>query len=230
VGDQTAPGLTISNMSFVISEIASTAETNAIMVRTSGNGSSVAAQTISESYRPGIHHVLFTFLNESFLMRVDIDGKPGTYTTASVRAPSTSLRINRLVVDSPGHIKFQTPAFLSEVVLLNTGAVGAEALNHIRYGWQKISDSDLIQTRDAAFGVSFPQESTVTTTSIYTEGDSVYVTRSNGKILNGASPIWDREYEFKNDSDLSGLQITKVGTYSIEAGKGALLSGTSVKV
>ena len=233
VGEQSVPGLTFTRMVVVATEIAASDDTNAILVRISYTGSGFSGyRAISESYLPGVHHVVLSFNKQTGRMRVDLDGRAGISSaapTSFVAIPASNLYLNKIVVDYSSHVVTQSDAFISELVMLDTAAPYGLGLNHMRYGLAAVTDATKLVENYAYFGVGYPQESTVTTTGIFAEGENVFVTRSNGQILKGVTPIWDRQVEFQSEDDLNGFTLSPVGQATL-IGSGLTLQETTIRV
>lgn len=232
IGQQNSVGLSVVAMQMTVTEIAVTNDTNAILFRFSSNGTLLNYQAISESYLPGIHYVVVSFNLQTGRMRVDLDGRAGI----SVVGPTTlsgptgfPIYLNRVVVDYDSHVVTQSDAFISDLVILDTSAPLNLGLTSIRYGLDAVTDATKLLENYAYFGVGYPQESTVTTTGIFTQGENVFVSRSNGQVLKGVTPIWDRQVDFQSEDDLDAFTLSPVGETTLNGSK-LTIQATTIKV
>ncbi len=201
-----------SGGTFFISEIAASDTENAIRVHlcdSSSGGSTVTHVYTSEAYQPGLRHVMITFLRSELLFRIDIDGKPGALFTApsNVFNGSGDMRINSFVPERTAHTTTQ-PGYLFDLVISSLGSTNNEAILMMRYGLEYITRSDLVGVRFLDFAFETLQPSTVSTLQILAEGGTVLVSRSDGKLLRGINPIWDREFLYINPREVARINTS----------------------
>lgn len=234
----------LQNPSFVITEVASSKTANAIQVSLSGNASNITHIATSEPYEPGLRHVMVTYLYAEGRIRIDIDGKPGiAHSGPTTGIPSTgSLIINGVSPGYTSHKTTQVGGYLFDLVMTTFGARENESLKMMRYGYEYITIVGLFGTRFEYFGVSYPQPTTISTNQLLVEGGNIYSSRSNGEILKGTRPIWDKEFHYTNAQEVALLNISVIDPINEEEPEdnskriaewtvnGLKLKGTRVKI
>ena len=223
---------TLNQSSFVVTEIADSKSKNAIRVFLTSNGTQISHIITSESYdAPGLHHVLMTYIISEGRFRIDIDGKPGILYSA----PSTSLQqsgnvsINNVVPGFLAHKTTQIGAYIFDVVFSTYASRDNESLKAFRYGYEHISYADLFDTRFSYFGMSYTQPNTVSTTHLFVDGGNIFAARSNGSIVQGVKPVWDREFNYQDDESLSLLSVSDINSVT-RISEGLKVKGTSIKI
>lgn len=215
IGDPviTATGTNLQNTSIVIAEVAYSKTQNAIRVYLAQNGSDVSHILTSEPYvAPALHYVLVTHLAAEGGVRIDVDGKTGILHSAIQGSIDRTgdLRVNGILPGYSAHHTTQTGGYMFDLVLTNYGSRDNEALKAMRYGYEHITDSDLFDSRFAYFPVSYPQPSTISTTKVFADGGNIFVARSNGQIVKGTRPVWDKEFKYPNPRSIALLNSSQV--------------------
>ena len=229
---QTGSQTTLSQSSFVVTEIADSKSKNAIRVFLTSNGTEVSHIITSEAYdAPGLHHILITYIINEKRFRIDIDGKPGILYSA----PTTSLEqsgdfsINNVVPGFLAHKTTQTGAYIFDVVFSTYASRDNESLKAFRYGYEHISFADLFDTRFSYFGMSYAQPNTISTTHLFVDGGNIFAARSDGSIVQGVKPVWDREFNYQDDESISLLNVSNINAVE-RVSEGLKVKGTSVKI
>ncbi len=223
---------------FIISEVAASVRTNAIRFALCTTNGYPTHFFTSEAYEPGLVHVFINYkVVDSTLAfaRIDINGKYGTqHSTPGIQTVSTgSLRINDIGYGDTAHKDTREDAFIADLIVRSTAGVSsADTIQMMRYGWNYIADSSLSSQEFRYFGSSYEQPSTVTTNQIFVEGGNILVARSNGELLKGTQPIWDREFGYKTPDSLKFLNISEqdADRTAIWTPDGLGLKGTKIKV
>lgn len=199
---------TFTGGTFFISEVAASATENAIRVHLcrDTSGTTVSHIFTSASYKPGLRHVLVCYLSTERLLKIDIDGKGGTLFNAPdhVFNGTGRLRLNGFVPEHTSHTTTQE-GYLFDLIASAIVSSENESLRMMRYGYEFITKEDLIDQKFIDFGIEYEQPETVTTNQIIAEGGNILVSRSNGKLLQGRSPIWDREFTYLNPRSVKKL-------------------------
>lgn len=225
---------TLSNTTFVLTEVGYSKTQNAIRAYLTANGSTVSHIITSEPYTAGLHHILVTYIESQGRFRIDIDGKTGILHSA----PTTSLqRVGRLRINdiAPGNIAHKTiqaGGYLFDLVFTTYAATDNESLKAFRYGYEHISHDNLFDARFAHFGIGYSQPSTISTTQIFVDGGNIFAARSNGKIVKGARPIWDKEFNYPDTQSVALLNISQTDddrTITWTTG-GLELKGVSIRI
>lgn len=234
----------LQNPSFVITEVAASKTKNAIRAQFSNNNSTITHSITSESYEPGLRHVMVTYLSSENLIRVDIDGKVGTThlgPTSSI-ASSGDIWINSIVPGPLAYRTIQTDGYLFDLVMTTFAANENEALKMMRYGYEYITVVGLFGARFQYFPTSYTQPTTISTNQILVEGGNIYSSRSNGEILKGTRPFWDKEFSYTSPQEVSLLSISETDPTDSEepadgskriaewTTSGLKLKGTRVKI
>lgn len=218
--DKVSSPTDFTGATFFISEVAASKTTNAIRVHlcsdTSG-GTSVTHIYTSAAYNPGLRHVMISFLKADKLFRIDIDGKPGTFFSApsGVFNGGGKLRLNNFVPEIAAHQTVQT-GYIYDLVISALVSSDNESLRMMRYGYEYITNVVLSTHNFVEFGIETSQVSTVTTSQIIAEGGNILVSRSNGKILQGKSPIWDREFDYLTPRSVARLNTSTTDPIDME--------------
>lgn len=236
IGDSTQNNsqTVLSNTSLVLTEAGYSKTQNAIRAYLTTNGSTVSHVITSESYTPGLHHILVTYIQNQGRFRIDIDGKPGILHSA----PTTSLqrvgklRINDIAPGNIAHKTTQTGGYLFDLVFTTYAATNNESLKAFRYGYEHISHDNLFDARFAYFGMAYSQPSTISTTQIFIDGGNIFAARSNGKIVKGARPVWDKEFSYPDTQAVALLNASQTDDdRTIEWTTGGLkLKGVSIRI
>ena len=102
----------------------------------------------------------------------------------------------------------------------------------MRYGYEFISFAELSDTRFDYLGISYPQPNTTTTTKIIADGSNIFAARSNGEILKGDRPIWDKEFSFPTPQSVSLLSTSQaIEGKTVEwTPEGLRVQGVSVRI
>ena len=222
------------NTTLILTEIGYSKTQNAIRAYLTTNGSVVSHIITSEPYTAGLHHILVTYVEDQGRFRIDIDGKTGVMHSA----PTVSLqRIGKLRINDivPGPIAYktiQTGGYLFDLVFTTYAASDNESLKAFRYGYEHISHDNLFDARFAYFGIGYSQPSTVSTTQIFVDGGNIFAARSNGKIVKGARPVWDKEFSYPNTQSVALLNVSQTDddrTITWTPG-GLRLKGVSIRI
>jgi len=231
---ETSTITTLTSSSFIICETGYSKTQNAIKLFITEDGSNISHTITSDSFTPGLHHVLITYIKYKGRIRIDIDGKPGI----SHSGPTTNIqksspfRINKVCPGYLSHKTTQIGARLFDLVFTSYASENNEALKATRYGYEHISYDNLFDARFEYFGISYSQPNTVSTTNIFIDGGNIFAARSNGKIIKGERPIWDKEFNFPDSNSLEFLTTSKTDdkrTISWTS-SGLHLKGVSVKI
>ena len=234
----------LSETSFVVTEAGYSKTENVIQLyMPTTDGASINKIILSEPFSaPGLHHVLITFvIAAEFAIdatiarsRIDIDGKQGIFNLvyADTLQHSGILRINSVAPGYIAHAVTQVGARLFDLVIMASAALNDEALKTVRYGYEHITYSHLVNTRFIYFGMSYAQPSTISVTNIFIDGGSVFATRSNGEIIKGSRTVWDKEYDYKDANSVSLLNLSPIDTDRtlMWTHGGIRLRGVSIKI
>lgn len=231
---QTNSQTVLSNATVILTEIGYSKTQNAIRAYLTTNGSNVSHVITSEPYVAGLRHVLVTYIENQGRFRIDIDGKTGILHSA----PTVSLqRVGRLRINDivPGHIAYkttQTDGYLFDLVFTTYAATDNESLKAFRYGYEHISHDNLFDARFVYFGIGYSQPSTISTTQIFVDGGNIFAARSDGKIVKGARPVWDKEFNYPDPQSVALLSISQTDddrTITWTSG-GLRLKGVSIRI
>lgn len=231
----TSTKTTLSNATFALTEIGYSKTKNAIRVYLSENGQDISNVYTSYPYdAPGLHHVLITYLRDEGRFRIDIDGQPGTLHSApSLSLQKTGgLRINSVVPGYLAHKTTQVGGYLFDLIFTTYASDGDQALRAFRYGFEHITEETLFDARFAYFGMAYSQPSTISTTHIFVDGGNIFAARSNGKIVKGARPVWDKEFNYLDKQSVALLTTSETDEdRTIKWTSGGLrLKGVSVRI
>lgn len=190
----------LSQFTFSINEIGYSDTQNKIRVYLSTNGSSISHIVESDPFKPGLVHILVTYIKSQGRVRIDINGKTGILHSAPTSGLQQlgDLKINSIVPGFIAHKYTQAGGYLFDLVFTTYAATGNESLKMMRYGYEHITFSNLFDTRFVYFGLSFDQPTTISTTHLFTDGGSIFASKSNGEISKGDRPIWDKEFTYDN--------------------------------
>lgn len=240
---QTDTRTNLTEASFIVTEIAASKTQNAIQVYLCQDGTNVSHVITSEPFdTPGLHHILMTFIHSQGRFRIDVDGKSGVLQSAPTAGLSGAgdFYINSVVPGFLAHKTIQTGAYIFDLVFTRYDSRDNEALKAFRYGYEHISYEELFDTRFAYFGISYPQPSTISTTHLFVDGGNIFAARSNGEIVKGARPIWNKEFDFPESESLRQLTISRQDTIQDEiqpndrvaswTPKGLKIQGVSVRI
>lgn len=225
----------LQNCSFVITESGYSTTQNVIKVYLSTNGSTVSHIIASEPFEPGLKNVLITFIPDQSRLRIDIDGRTGILHSA----PESGIqKTGRLVLNSivPGFLAHKTQqenGYIFDLVFSNYASLDNEALKFMRYGYEHISYDNLFDTRFAYFGFSYSQPTTVTTNQIFVDGDNIFAARSNGEIVKGGRPVWDKEFSYPDRRSISLLNVSEtdgVSRFAEPTTSGLLVQGATIRI
>jgi hypothetical protein len=201
----------LNNASFALTEVGYSKTKNAIRAYLSTNGTDISHIVTSVPYAAGLHHVLVTYLPSQGRFRIDIDGETGILHSA----PTTSLqktgkvRINDIAPGYVSHKTTQVGGYLFDLVFSTYASTDNESLKSFRYGYEHISEETLFDARFAYFGIAYDQPSTISTTQIFVDGGNVFAARSNGKIVKGARPVWNKEFNYPNTQSVAALNTSE---------------------
>lgn len=227
----------LSNATFALTEIGYSKDTNAIRVYLSENGTDVSHVYTSDSYAAGLHHVLITYIRTQGRFRIDIDGKPGILHSAPTTSlqSGASIRINQLAPGFNAHKTQQVGGYLFDLVFSIYGSADNESLRASRYGYEHITYGSLFDARFAYFGVAHSQPTTISTTHIFVDGGNIFAARSNGKIVKGARPVWDKEFSYPDPNSLASLTASEVDSegearFIVWTPDGLKIKGASIRI
>ena len=210
---KTSTETNLNSASFVVTEVGHTKTKNAIRVYLTSNLVNVSHVITSESFdSPGLHHVLITYSRARGRFRIDIDGKSGVQHSAPTTNLSSTgpLTINNIVPGFLAHKTTQAGAYIFDLVFTTIGSLDNESLKAFRYGYEHITFDSLFDTRFSYFGMSYAQPTTISTTHIFVEGGNIFAARSNGKIVQGARPVWDKEFNYPDPQRTALLTTSEV--------------------
>lgn len=201
----------LQNASFAVCETAYSKTQNMIRVYISSNGSDVSHIVDSYPYDPGLRNVLITFVRNQRRLRIDIDGKTGILHPAPGGSlqQTGSLRINDIAPGYLAHRTQQVDSYMFDLVFSNYASTDNEALKYMRYGYEHISYENLFDTRFSYFGIAYSQPSTISTNQIFVDGDNVFAARSNGEIVKGGRPVWDKEFKYSDSRSVALLNTSE---------------------
>lgn len=239
--------LLFQNGTFFINEVASSKTTNKIqflLADSTSDGSDITHVYHSREYSPGLHHVLITYLQTEQVVRIDIDGKPGIIKSgpSSIHNDTGLLRINDFVPDFDSHKQTQENAYLFDLLLMSIGVDEDASKRIMRYGNSYITDDVLSEKKFLHFGLEYARPSTVSSNQILAEGGNLLVSRSNGKLLKGTRPIWDKEFNYLTPRRVNLLSISETDPSDMDEPEdnskriaewtpsGLFLKGTTVRI
>ncbi len=126
----------------------------------------------------------------------------------------------------------QIGGYLFDLVFTTYAASDNESLKAFRYGYEHISHDNLFDARFAYFGIGYSQPSTISTTQIFVDGGNIFAARSDGKIVKGARPVWDKEFNYPSTQSVSLLDTSQADadrTVTWTSG-GLQLKGVSIRI
>lgn len=225
----------LSDATVVLTEIGYSKTKNAIRIYLSEDGTNISQVITSAPYNaPGFHHILVTYIISQGRFRIDIDGDVGILHSApNVSLQKTgNLRINEIVPGYIAHQTTQTGGYLFDLVFSTYASTDNESLKAFRYGYEHISEGTLFDSRFSYFGIAYSQPTTVSTTQIFVDGGDVFAARSNGKIVKGARPIWDKAFRYPDPQSVALLNTSETNIdKTIEWTSGGLkLKGVSTRI
>lgn len=230
-GDKTI----LTNSTLALTEIGYSKTKNAIRVYLTENGTDVSQVITSEPYdAPGFHHILVTYIQTQGRFRIDIDGDTGiSHSAPTVSLQRTGkLRINEVAPGYIAHKATQVGGCIFDLGFSTYASMENESLKAFRYGYEHINEETLFDARFTYFGLAYSQPTTISTTQIFVDGGNIFAARSNGKIVKGARPVWDKEFRY-TDTQSVGLLITSEtdAARTIKWTTGGLrLKGVSVRI
>lgn len=238
IGDsqKTASQTNVSNASVILTEVGDSKTKNAVRVYLITGGDTVSHVITSKPYSaPGLHHILVTYIRTQKRFRIDIDGETGILHSApGVSLQRTGkLRINDIVPGFLAHKTTQTGGYMFDLLFTTYASTDNESLKMFRYGYEHITEETLFDARFAYFGLAYSQPSTVSTSHIFVDGGNIFAAQSDGRIVKGARPIWDKEANYPNTQSVALLNTSKTDGESrtIEWTTGGLkLKGVSVTI
>ena len=208
---------TVSNAEFIVSERGYSQTQNVIELALCTSGGMPTHTFISEPFTPsGLHHIFVTYREidaSNGYARIDIDGKLGTihYAPGGLASQVGEFRLFDIGYDYTAHAAAHADgAFITDLIAkCSTSLDSTEAQKMYTYGWEYIALTENAFQDFTYFGIPYLQPTTVNTNQIYAEGDNIFVVRSDGKILKGFRPIWDREFTYTDENSLNFLRISK---------------------
>ncbi len=208
----------LQNCSFVITEAGYSTTQNVIRVYLSTNGSTVSHIVDSEPFAPGLRNVLITFIQTQGRLRIDVDGRTGILHTAPITGlqQTGDLILNSVVPGFLAHKTQQENGLIFDLVFTNLASLDNEALKFMRYGYEHITFGNLFDTRFSYFGFSYSQPTTVTTNQIFVDGDNIFAARSNGEILKGGRPVWDKEFSYPDKRSVALLNVSETDPIDLD--------------
>ena len=238
---------TFQNGTFFINEVAASKNSNRIQFLLAGatsDGTEITHIYDSREYNPGLHHVLITYLRPEQVVRIDIDGKPGVIKAGpeSLHNDTGQLRINDFIPDFDAHKITQENAYLFDLLIMNLGVNEDVSKRIMRYGNLYVTDDALADKKFLHFGIEYPRPSTVSSNQILAEGGNLLVSRSNGKLLKGNRPIWDKEFNYLTPRRVNLLNISETDPPDMDEPEdnskriaewtpsGLFLKGTTVRI
>ena len=225
----------LTQATLAITEVGYSKTKNAIRVYLSENTTDISHVITSEPYSaPGFHHVLVTYIRSQGRFRIDIDGETGIMHSApSVSMRRTgNLRINNIAPGYIAHKATQVGGYLFDLAFSTYASADNESLKAFRYGYEHINEETLFDARFAYFGVAYSQPTTISTTQIFVDGGNIFAARSNGKIVKGARPVWDKEFAYPDTNSINLLTTSETDDdRTIKWTTGGLrLKGVSVRI
>lgn len=225
----------LSNATFALTEIGYSKTKNAIRVYLSTNGSDISHIITSEPFiSPGLHHVLITYIQSQGRFRIDIDGESGILHSGPVSNLQNNgkLRINDVVPGFLAHKTTQVGGYIFDLVFTTFAATDNESLKVFRYGYEHITFDTLFDARFAYFGIAYSQPNTISTTRIFVDGGDIFAARSNGKIVKGARPIWDKEFNYPTANSVAALNASQTDINRTRKWdeRGLELKGVSIRI
>lgn len=230
--------VTSSQGEWIVSEIGYSKTQNAIQLAVCGGNDGPTDIYISEPYTPGLIHVFVTILYTatSNYARIDINGEFGEQHTTltnlqTPNATSALVRINDVGFGPTAHKVADGDRYIADLVLKANGETNSnQTVNVFRFGPTAILDENADSNRNVFLGLGYTQPETVTTTQIYSEGGHVFVTRSNGEILEGHKPIWANDFTFARQSSVNRLTASNTGLPPQWTPGGLKLQGTTIRI
>ncbi len=224
----------LTNASFSVNEVGYSKTQNSIRVYLSDGGTGVTDIANSEPYLPGLRHVLITYIRSQGRLRIDIDGKTGVLHSVPItnfQQPG-ALRINSISPGFIAHKAVQTDGYLFDLVFTTFASLDNESLKFMRYGHEHITFQNLFDARFAYFGMSYSQPTTISTTHIFADGGNLFAARSNGEIIKGNRPIWDREFNFIDQGNVDVLNTSEENEHTeiTRDNEGLKLRGITVRI
>lgn len=222
----------------IVSEVAASSTQNAIQLEICNGSNEPTHRYVSQPYSPGLRQVYIDYgtnaTSDASIIKIFIDGNLAEYQGPSTNFSLTSsnLYLNRIYHGYSAHKTCQNGSYLSELVIRGGSDTTDEDANKVyKFGWQSITESTQYDYQYAYLGIGYYQPSTVTTNQIFSEGGNIVVARSNGDILKGYRPIWDNEYQYKDQVDVNLLNATdSTKVERLSTGSGIKITGTTIKI
>lgn len=226
---------TFSGGTLAITEVGYSKTKNAIRVYLVENGSDVSQVITSKPYSsPGLHYVLVTYIKNQGRFRIDIDGETGILHSAPTSSLQRTgkLRINDIAPGLIAHKTTQVGGYIFDLLFTTLAATDNESLKAFRYGYEHITEETLFDARFAYFGIAYSQPTTISTSHIFVDGGNIFAARSNGKIVKGARPIWNKEFSYPDTQSVSLLDTSQTDeSRKIEwTTAGLKLQGVSIRI
>lgn len=201
----------LTNATLVLTEIGYSKTQNAIRAYLTSDGTNISHVITSKPYSSGLHHVLVTYIPSQGRFRIDIDGETGILHSAPTGSMQKTgqLRINDVVPGYLAHKTIQTGGYLFDLVFTTYASTGNESLRAFRYGYEHITYEHLFDARFSYFGIAYSQPATISTSHIFAEGGNIFAARSNGKIVKGVRPVWDKEFDYPDTQAVTLLNISQ---------------------
>lgn len=223
---------------WIISEIGYSKTQNAIQLAVCGGNDAPTDVYVSEPYTPGLIDVFVTVIYSatSNYARIDINGEPGEQhtTQTDIQTPSSTvalIRLNDIGFGPTAHKASNDQRYLSDLVLKANGeTTSTQTIRVARFGPTAILDENADSEKTVFLGLGYTQPETVTTTQIYSEGGHVFVTRSNGEILEGHKPIWANDFTFSSQTSVNRLTASRTGLQPQWTPGGMRLQGTTIRI
>lgn len=230
---------TPSYLQFKIEEVAHSKISNKLLLSLSSDGVSVASIHYSIPYTFGSWHHFVVNIKygpgaSETTVRIDVDNVigPDFIIETSIYNTFSSLWLNKYV--GPGNlstVKQFSAGQLAELIVFSNYSGQERALRLFKYGYLFSCDSNYVWKRIDEIGFSQTHPLTISTRKIIDEGQSLFILRSNGDILKGERPIWDREFLYKKPEALKELNIIQTGEsgspeWSVD---GVLLKGNIIR-
>jgi len=178
------------------------------------------------------HHVVLRYRGSPSLVELYIDGaQDSTPTTsgpvpANVSASTAAVWINK-PSGSSGYDVLYNRGQIKDICFRNTVSssdFAADVKKIINSGIDFIVDSSYANLAEAEYALLFDDPAAVKLTDFYSDGTSMFVARTDGKLLQGAPLLWEVRKNFANlaeDNVLkkfgSGVEVTD-GNLSITNG------------
>lgn len=231
----------VSECEFVITEFGYSDTENAIQVTLFDAAHNKLRRFQSEPYKPGKHTVYLVIENYAVNIlttfccaRIDIDGKPGAIVNVQSDISSTGspLTINKTCIGHTAHKTTQS-GIISDLVVGNIGGVKdpENSYKYTLFGGKYLCEEGYSLSKFSFNGISYQRNETVTTNQILSEGNNIYVARSNGEIQKGFQSVWDNEFNYITPSEVDRLTVKDANKHgSVEwSPDGLKITGATVR-